>query len=210
VVSIKSKIVKNLRDTIKSYLLKDLQSNCIPEIKKIILEDYNALLVGRVTDIKSRTAPDEYLEDFTNRLNTFEYIKMVDGEVKLEVPDIDTFDFSGRLRVIQDILEGTVGNYIEVDMKQLEMLYKKAPVTLDYVDASLPPKERIIKLRKTSDVIRRMKSNNLEIVDYPFSNTPPIDIFSRASEQVKRKLLNFSIEKSIKEAQKELANTFSI
>ena len=199
---------KVMKDLTKKHLITAIKNTAVPKIKESIISDYNMMLNGRVTDRRSRTAPEDYMDDFVSRLENFNYIKSDDIVVTLVVPDLNNFDFSGRLRVVKDILEGTAGSYVELDMDQLEQIYKKKPITVEYVDPFLPQKERLVKLRKTIDVINRLRSNRIEIVDYPFSNTPPIDIFSNTKEYVEKDLLSNLINSAIGAAKKEFVDKF--
>lgn len=199
---------KDLTKIIEKNILRRVEEYVIPIIKEMITNDYNMMLNGRVTDRNSRTNPEDYMDEFVDRLDEFEYIVKTDTGIRVCVPDIENFDFSGRLRVIQDILEGTTGAYVEVDIEQLEDIYGKRPITVEYVDASIPMKERIVKLRKTADVIKRLKANDIKIVDYPFSNTPPIDIFATTNEYVEKELINAIIDESLVVSNKEFAKTF--
>ncbi len=198
----------NMAKLTEKHIIIILEKEVVPKIKEIILNDYNMMLSGRVTDRKSRTNPDIYIDEFTDRLEGFSYITITDRGVRLTTPDINNFDFSGRLKVVEDILEGVAGSYVEVDMDQLEKIYGKKPIVVDTVDASVTKKERIIKLRKTADVLNRLRVNKIQAVDYPFSNTSPIDIFYNINKDVDKELLDPAINAALKLAQKELTKTF--
>jgi hypothetical protein len=204
-----NKVSRAFKDVFRKHIIKILETHTIPIVKEIIIEDYELMLNSQVTDARSRTRPDDYFDEFVEQLNEFEYIEEDIDVVSLLVPDMDTFSFSGRLRVIQEILEGTVGSYVEVDLEQLEQIYSRVPTMLDVFDSSVRKKDRIVKLRKTVDVQNRLRANNIPIVDFPFSNTPPLNIFNNAKERVDKELLEESIEKALSEANKEFVNMVS-
>ncbi len=207
---IKEKAINDIKSLFKKHILIIFDDDVIPRIKEMIIEDYDLLLNGEVINLKSRTRPENYMDAFINRLDEFEYVYIYDRKLSLLVPDTDTFDFSGRLVVIQEILEGTAGSYIEVDMSQLEKMYDKIPPTLEFVDPFVPLKERIVKLRKTDDILNKLRTNNIPIVDYPFSNTPPINIFERTSGYIEKKLLGDSISEALLRANREFTKIFKV
>ncbi len=202
------KASKDIKSLFKKHLLVVFESDIVPKIKEMIIEDYNTSLNDRVTNPKSRTRPEYYMDEFIDHLEEFEYIDTGEDKLSISVPDMDTFDFGGKLNVIQDILEGKAGNYVEVDMAQLGKMYNRPPRVLVFIDSSVPRKERIVTLRKTVDVLNRLRANNIPIVDYPFSNTPPIDIFGKTAEYVEKELLNESISEVLTRANKEFTKTF--
>jgi hypothetical protein len=204
-----SKATKDLTKITTRIVVENLEKEAIPIVKNMIMNDYEMLLNGRVTDRNSRTNPEDYMDEFESSLSVFKFVINTENGIRFVVPDMENFNFSGKLRVIKDILEGTAGNYVEVDMKQIEKIYKKRPTTIEYFDSSVPLEERIIKLRKTLDVINRLKENNIPIVDYPFSNTPPIDIFYNTSRYVEKELLKKIINESLEVSSKEFSKSFS-
>ena len=130
---------------------------------------------------------------------------VTDGmKVKFSVPDMEKFNFNNSaLRVIQNILEGTSGTYVEVDAEQYEQMYGKRPVGLQAFDDTARKKDIVYVMRYTSELRRREFDafRRRELVRYPFSNTPPIDIFSAGDRYVEdniRDWIHDSVKKSMK------------
>ena len=204
------KVEKDITSLTKKHVIKIFEEDAIPTIKSMILDDYNLMLNDQVTDRKSRTQPERYMDVFTERLDEFEYIVMDDDSMSLVVPGMDNFDFSGRLRILKNIIEGTSGTYVEIDEVQYEQMYERPPRLLDPFDPTMRKKERMYLLRLTGDLRRRMREGRIPIVRYPFSNTPPIDIFERTNTFVEKELLNKSISDALSRAQREFTKTFKM
>jgi len=117
----------------------------IDEVKDVIVDSYSQQLTNVVTDKRSKTRPEDYIEDFIARLDNFEYVTVTNGQVSFTVPDMSNFDFSGKLRVIENILEGIVGQYVEVNGDQYAKIFGKSGVTEHVADSSLSAKEKIWK-----------------------------------------------------------------
>jgi hypothetical protein len=180
-------VVNKVKKSVKSYnevLIEsfgdDIESTYIPQIKELIMADYDSELVDVVTNRKSKTNPLFYREEFEVALNEFEYIVQNKDYITLIIPDVDNFPWSkGKLKIILNILEGTSGIYVEVTEEQYIQMYSKRPLSVEPYDKTVPRKERIYLLRYTSKVQRREKEvfNRRVLVRYPFSNFPPIELF---------------------------------
>lgn len=182
------KVATVLEKSSKEKFLQTLMVLAVPQITGAILEDYDSRLVAAVTDRKSRTRPDLYRDAFVDRLFEFDYIKETPKGATLCTPDMDNFNFSGQLRIIENILNGTAGVHVEVDEEQYVQMYSRQPRLTDLFDPDLPKKKRIYLLRLTVDVRNRLRNNNIDLVRFPFSNTPSIDIFGTANSLVEDNL----------------------
>lgn len=193
---------------IRSNYINELEKNAIPKYVDLVMAEYDTELVGAVTDRRSRTNPIFYRDEFMTALENFDYLDQKNNTTTtISLPDIDTFPWGvGRLRVIENILEGIIGNYIEVDEEQYIGLFDKRPI-LDPYDKTVPRKQRIYLLRWNSNVNRRWNEvfPRETPVSYPFSNLPAVDIFGRPNMQFKEDLAEWMpdiIRKSIKEMPK--------
>jgi len=174
------KNVKSYNDVLIDTFVKDLKDIYIPQIKELIMADYDSELVAVVTNSKSKTNPLFYREEFEIALSEFEYIVKNEAHITLRVPDIDNFPWTdGKLKIILNILEGTFGIYVEVTEQQYIQMYNKKPLSVEPYDKTVPLKERVYLLRYTAPVRRREKEvfGRLELIRYPFSNSPPIRLF---------------------------------
>jgi hypothetical protein len=175
-----------------------LEKECIPRIKDIILEDYGFSLLD-IADPKSRLAPERFLSEFQNRLEDFEYIRIVSRskrgvrKIVFSVPDMENFDFSGKLRTIENTLEGMVGKYVEISKE-------------DFLKATgrkhLGPDDPFLE-KRTAKVRGWEKKLDRRFPDYAFSNMSPIDIFSRAEQFYDENIDRWS-EMAEKKSNKEL------
>jgi len=190
---------------LKDAIREDLAEIHVPELKEIIMADYDAELSFRVTNRKSKTNPTFYREEFVEALDEFEWLDTGTNYTKVIVPDMENFNWGyKRLRVIQNILDGTIGAYVEISEEQYIAMFKKTPLVSQAYDKSVPRKQRIYLLRYNAQVQRqeRITYGKRVLVRYPFSNTPPIDIFETATRFSEDTGTEF-VAKSIKKATKE-------
>lgn len=182
------KKVEQLDGLIQEKYIENLENYYIPTIQNIILQEYDIELTGSVTDRKSKTNPIYYRDEFEQALLDFEYVGQ--GSIKLTTPETDNFNWNqGRLKIIENILEGTSGIYVEIDEEQYIAMYGKRPIIQPF-DKTVPLKERIYIVRLTGDVRRRWAQTypKDKIVRFPFSNQPPIDIFEPADKYVQENI----------------------
>jgi hypothetical protein len=208
----KAKINDVLIKLIRSNLIKVMEDN-IPKVQEVILNSYDENLIGKVTNRRSKTNPSLYLEEFTERLEEFEYIDdspIFPNLPAFIVPDIENFDFSGRLIVIHTILEGLAGKHMEVSAAQYEAMYGTPVVNRAPLDKFVPKKERIYIFRANDDLLGHAKElpNNLKLVEYPFSDTPSIDIFEEADRYVDSEMDNWR-DQAQENAAKELFDRYT-
>ena len=175
-----TKIAKTFQKILNEELVKVFEY-AIEEIKEVIMVSYRLELV--VNDRNSKTNPqlEIYIDEMINRLDEFEYIQEdAEGKIAFLIPDVENFDFSGpRMRVIEQVLEGTAGIYVEVTVEDYERMFGKRILAREPMDASVSKKEMIYLMRYNS-VVRNAERNTFgrkkRLVRYPFSNTPPINI----------------------------------
>jgi len=174
------KKIKNWTKDINNNLIEILEREAIPAAKGIIMEDYDFNL-NDVANPKSKLAPERFIDEFTRRLDDFEYIgKTSRGGVKIVCPDMENFDFRGSLKTIENILEGMAGNYVEVERA-------------DYVQASKKEtyqgrRDEVFLVRYTAEVRKWEKILDKKFEPYAFSNVAPIDIFTRSSKYIEDNL----------------------
>ncbi len=197
------KMVKKFQGLVEEELEK-VFTTAEEEVKEVIMVSYTTELI--VNDRNSKTNPqlDIYITEMTNRLDEFEYVQETEeGKTAFVVPDMENFDFSGpKMRVIEQILEGTVGIYVEVTAEDYEKMFGKRVFAREPMDTSVSKKEMIYLMRYNS-VVRTAERNTFGkrgyLVRYPFSNTPPIRIFDEAEKLAGEKIDGW-IKESIKNA----------
>lgn len=176
-------------------------------IKEAILNKYDAELLDVVTDKNSKTNPNLYRDEFVSRLNSFSYIADNGSSLSIKTPDMENFDFSGRMQVLQTIMEGVIGIYIEMTRKEYMEVFKKPPLNERSID-DVGSASDIIYLVKDSPLIRKYeKDNKKQFTNYPFSNTPPFDILSEGSEFVEDNI-DIWISDALEEAQRIFVKTY--
>jgi len=166
---------------VKAGYIKVFEMEAIPEYIDSIMDEYDSELVGVVTNRRSRTNPLYYRDEFREALENYNYVIVEGSTTQISLPDMDTFPWNiGRLKVIENILEGIIGTYIEVDEEQYVALYAKRPI-IDPYDKTVARKQRLYLLKFNSNLNRlwATKFPKDQAVRYPFSNMPAIDIFSR-------------------------------
>jgi len=203
VIKLVHKKAEELNKMIQELYIFNLETYYIPTMQNIILQEYDIELTGRVTDRNSRTNPIYYRDEFEQALLDFEYIDMSQGAVKFTTPETDNFNWNqGRLRIIEDIVEGTVGIFVEIDEEQYIAMYSKRPIIQPF-DKTVPLKERIYIVRLSGDIKRRWSETypKRKIVRFPFSNQPPVDIFEAGSKYVEENIKDW-INEAITEVRK--------
>lgn len=204
--ALKKRTGKDMAALVKDSLQKKFEEAAV-EVQNIILEEYDNELVDVVTDRDSRTNPNFYRDEFQSRLEEFEYIEE-DGEgIKFHVPDMENFDWSGRLRVIQTIMEGVLGEYVEMDEEQYKAIFNKKPISEQSLDEYVPPKQRIYLIKYTTKIKQSEKELNTKFVRYPFSNTPSINIMDEG-ERYTNDNMDRWIEEAFSEARKKFINKY--
>jgi len=199
------KAVKKFQKLVEKEIVK-VFSSAEDEVKEAIMTSYRTELV--VSDRNSKTNPqlEMYIEEMLSRLDEFEYVQEgEEGKIMFVVPDMENFDFSGpKMRVIEQILEGTVGVYVEVNAEDYEKMFGKRILAREPLDASVSRKE-IIYLMRYNSIVRNAERNAFGrrgyLIRYPFSNTPPIRIFDSADKFVDENIDDW-IEEALKSATK--------
>ncbi len=197
-----NKAVEIFEGVSKEHFVKVLMDQAAPTIIEVIMSEYDTELVAAVTSRNSRTNPSLYREIFQERLEVFEFVTYREDGLLLRTPAMDNFDFSSRLKIIENILDGTAGVYVEVDEEQYVQMYHRQPRRTTIFDPSVPKKQRIYLLRLTVDVNNRLRNNGIKRVRFPFSNTPPIDIFSTADQLVESSM-NRWVQYAINDARRD-------
>lgn len=198
-------IIKSVSKRIESGTKKNLKrkfSDVVDEIKQIIIEEYDDKLMGSVVNRKSAIDYNMYRDEFISRLDNFQFIKENGNVITLDVPDIETFDFSDGLEIVQTMMEGLSGTYVEVNEKEYSYIFGRSPKVTEAVDKHAQLKNRVFLVRYTGKIRNTEKELNKRFVKYPFSNTPPIDVLEVGSLFVNNNLnewINTAIESSNKE-----------
>lgn len=176
----------SLQNSINSELKMIIFDKLIPAVIDIIINEYDVELCSFIIDSRSKTRPDLYIELFRERLEEFEYVHEKENNVYFSIPDLETFDFSGKLAPIKNILEGVAGLYYEATLsilKKMRLLKKQSSSRRDLLfsddnDLYIISYDYVTSLREKHEL-------RDELVIYPFSNTPPLpDIFKKAEEYV--------------------------
>jgi hypothetical protein len=205
-----AKIFKKLSGDMNKLIKQKLSqkfTEAAEEIQAAIVAEYDDELVDVVTDRNSKTNPNFYRDEFIDRLSKFEYIETTGDRLSIKVPDMVTFDFSGRLQIIEHIMEGMAGIYVEVNEEDYKAIFGKRPINEDPLDDYVPPAERIYLVRYDSKMRQAEKELNKKFVRYPFSNTPPIKILEEGERFVDDNMSRW-IEEALEEAQKEFVRTY--
>lgn len=173
------KEIKKWTEDIRKNLVVILMETAVPRLKELILEDYDFNL-NDIANPNSKLAPENYLDEFSKRLDGFEYIDPEFKGFRFITPDMHNFDFAGELETIESILEGIVGRYVEVEHED----YVKATNKKTYRGE----RKEVYLVKYTRHVRDWEKDIDKKFEEYAFSNAPPIDIFSRANEFVEENM----------------------
>lgn len=198
-------IIKSVSKNIESGVKKNLKvefSNAVDDIKRIIIEEYDDKITGSVANNRGLINYSIYRDEFVSRLDEFQFVRGNENVVTLDIPDIETFDFSDGLEIVQTMMEGLSGTYVEISGEEYSYVFGRKPRASDAVDARVSPKDRVFLVRYTGRVRSTEKELKKRFARYPFSNTPPIDILEAGNLFVNdnlNKWINNAIEMSNKE-----------
>lgn len=195
----KIKDIKSLVDLIKNELDSVFKEDAVPGVKAIILDNYSNRLIGLVP--KGQMArPEDYFEEFEERLNNFEFTKDAVARVKFIIPDIEKFDFSGDLKFLKHIIEGMVGYYFIISREDYEALGYTPPNFRDnfYLVREDDP--------LMDDILNTFGADYLE--PYAFSNSAPIDLFDGVENYAKNNIKAWSM-KAIKQAKSKFESYYN-
>jgi len=185
----------------------------IPKLKDVYLITYSDELLNISIDENSLANPVYFYEDYMEALDDFEYISVVaKGEIKITVPDEDTFTFEGRLTFLQWLSMGVIGTYYELSKndydylinydrlsKQIRSTLKDLPGFLgeEFSDLDFYILDDALHIHEILEHILKKK-----LVLFPFSNTQAIDLFIDGRDFFntnKEALTNNIVEKSLKD-----------
>ena len=184
------RVVNNLKTFIKKNTLIVLGRE-VNIVKQMIMDSFDTELSNVVINIKSKTNPILYRDTFEERLESFNFIEDSGNSIEMNVPTMENFDFSGGLRVLERIMEGTVGVYVEMDAEDFMSIFKRRPRN-----------EEHLWVRYGAKIIKAEQDLNKKFVRNPFSNTPPIRIFEAAEMYVDNNMKRW-IRESLKKGLKE-------
>ena len=191
-------MVDDIAKIIKEKLFINF-TKAVDQIKKVIISEYDELS-STIKDSDSKANPVLYREDFIKRLDNFSYIKDTGGTVSINVPDMETFDFSGRLKVIEAIMSGVAGNYVEMSIRDFKSIFTRTPFTPDSQESEDLSDEDIYLIRYNKNIHNIEKHLHKKFVVYPFSNMPPFDILEKGKIFVENNIEKW-IESTLEEVQ---------
>lgn len=203
-----SRFVKNSSDHVAVRLEQSLEDQVEP-IKEFIMDGYDSLS-AKVNIVNSKTNPEIFRDQFSENLSAFEFLQKSKDYIQLVLPVMGgDFNFS-NIPIVEQILEGTAGTFVEITHEDLVKLTGKTTVNKDPVDASVSKQKRIYLVRY-DDKVRRGEKEILKknLTKFPFSNTPSLDdmVFGPAQEYVDDNI-NKWIERSLKVSTKEISQKY--
>jgi len=204
-----NRIFRESRKHITTRLEQSLEVQ-VEVIKEIIMDAYDSLSV-KVSDPKSKTNPEMFRDRFKERLEIFEYLYKSGEVTELILPALDNFNFTG-IPIVEQILEGTVGTFVEISHEDLTKLTGKSTINNEPIDPTVTKQKRVY-LVKYDDKIRRGEKNILKkkLIKFSFSNTPALDatVFGPAEEYVDSNIEKW-IEGTLKISIKEISQKYGV
>lgn len=186
-------------DVLKHELDSVFKEEAVPKTKDIIIGNYTDNLIG-VVPIGKQARPEDYLDEFKERLDNFKFTKDALARVVFVVPSIENFDFSGNLKFLKHILEGMVGYYFVISREDYEFLGYTPPDLRD--DYYLIREDDPL----MEDVLNTFGPDYLE--PYAFSNSPPIDLFDGVNNYTKNNIKKL-VMKALKRAKTKFESYYN-
>jgi hypothetical protein len=189
-------IAKNIKEKLHINFTK-----AVEQIKKVIMVEYDEL-TNAIDDPDSKANPALYRGEFVKRLDNFSYIESSGDTISINIPDMETFDFSGRLKVIEAIMNGVAGNYVEMSIREFKSIFTRKPFTPDSHESDDLSDEDIYLIRYNKNIHNIEKHLRKKFVVYPFSNMPPFNILDKAETFVENNMGKW-IENTLEEVQSD-------
>jgi hypothetical protein len=181
-----NKVVDSTKTSVHKAILLEFGQH-LPDIVEAATNIYEDLLMGIAINKDSLSNPEYFFDTYIDRITNFNYIKST-TEIVLEIPNEETFDFSGELVILKMITEGVVGNYLELPERDLNVILKAKGLD-DKVkrrfrslpgisEADIPLSRRFSLLNSKSDLANiAQEILDKKLIHFPFSNMPPVDLF---------------------------------
>jgi hypothetical protein len=167
--------------------IKDVYSNLyIPEIIDVIETSYDYLSDSVVFSRNSRLNLIKFKSLFMDRVNEFEYLKLINGinsyTIEMDIPDVDSFDFSNGLEILELITLGVPANYVEVDertRRKIGATFPKAPLSFR-VDNTIV---YLYDVKRYNTILTTLREKKIEVMMFPFSaKNKGFDVFDEAND----------------------------
>jgi len=206
-----TKYAKDLNRVLPT-VINDMLEEKVKDVIDIGVETYENLLLDTVSSRHSMANPENFYDSYVEALTNFKYIDEEDTEPVLYLPDEEIFNFSGHLSILQFIVEGVSGVYLELPAEDLNTLLKSKDIgdrvkrrlraLPGITDIEVPLNMRFRLLYTKGELSTTVQSIlDKELVKFPFSNSSPIELFEPAKEFVDKNFdswVNESIEKALK------------
>jgi len=203
------KYAKGLNN-ILPLILNNMLEDKVKDIIDVGVEAYENLLLDTVASKYSMADPENFYDNYVEALYNFKYIDPEDSEPILYLPDENIFKYSGQLSILQFIVEGVSGVYLELPAEDLNTLLKSKDIGdrvkrrlralpgITDTDVPLDMRFRLLYTKgNLADTVQSILDK--ELVKFPFSNSSPIELFEPAQEFVDKNF-DYWIDESIKKA----------
>lgn len=178
---------KDLEKLFISNTLEEL-NYFLPKVINKYIESFSDLLLNLDIDNDSLAKPEYFFDSYKEELENFTFIRPISNlEIKIVLPDVETFNFNNRLFFIQLLTMGFVGSYLEISKKDYDLLITRGDLSKQLIDVlnTLPgildesDNELDFYILDTSlnvhNILQKILGKNLVV--FPFSNTAPVPIF---------------------------------
>lgn len=191
------KIKNSLTSNLEKEIFITLNEEAVPEIKEIILRNYQTLALYRMHK-DSKLKLTDFYDKLVDLLDNYLFIEVEDSSISLKVPNVVDIESSRveELKVLLVIIEGLVGRYIELEEKEVAALGLSISNGIVFEINN----KKIFLFKRTAALDAAMKGAGIQRKSWPFSR--PVDIFNDADEFVEDNMdrwLKHSIEKARRE-----------
>lgn len=169
---VKKKVKKAALDVAETTIKRVYSSLYIPEIVDVIETSYDYLSDSVVFSRNSRLSLSKFKSLFMERVNEFKYLNLINSTnrytIEMDIPDVDSFDFTNGLEVIELITLGVPANYVEVDertRRKIGATFPKAPLSFR-VDNTVV---YLYDVKRYNTILTTLKEKKIEIMMFPFS-----------------------------------------
>jgi hypothetical protein len=186
----------------------------LPKLKEVYLNTYANELLDIDVNKDSLAKPEYFYTLYSDALDKFNYIEVNSKlEIKFKSPSENSFNFEGKLSFIHILTIGIIGSYIEISREDYTYLVNNLKLSKQINDILLLlpgflDEDELLEtdfyLLDTEYNIHSILEQVLgkKLIAFPFSNMPPIDLFSEGINYFnskKNELTNMIINKSIED-----------
>lgn len=193
--SVKNSFIKKIKKYVITELFEAGVANDFKRLREDVMDkikdNYNRA-VETYINTGSFIVSTSFITEFNKRLELFNYTHSNDV-LKFTSPDIKNFDFSGPMKMLILVMNGVIGEHVEIKTEDYNYVKERSRLLKGTPPEGVP----VVLLQKNNSIGIIENILGKKLVDYPLSNSGPVDIFDGVEDVVSERIN--SITKDIAE-----------